>query len=499
MKLDDPVQKYLPNSVRMPTYRGKEITLLHLATHTSGLPREVNNMSPRSWRHPMADYTVGQLYAFLSNYKLHQAPGLRQEYSNLGVELLGHVIALKTGKDYETLVLERICRPLGMESTRITLTPELKSRLAIGHAMPGRPVPGMDFSILPGAGGLRSTANDLLKFISAYMGLTPSPLSSLMQKAEAFHSLEDGAKRRLLWWGDEAVFEHGGLTFGYRTELAFDSKKRRGVVLLSNCASSGIMATWRAALLDGHSLLPARTAPVDAMLYDRCVGQYQTDQRNICTVRREGERLMIQWIGKPGQGVPCPSYEVFPQSESVFYNKCWNTQVTLVRDGEDQPIKIILDDSQVCVEATKISTNLPAMPAPIRADSKLYDGYVGQYRYGMLFGLVHFGPTFSIRHETDELGDHLVGEVRGNHLDAYIKGTDSRLLGGEMFPESETTFFNPLAGNLQITFVRNKKGKATHLMIELNGMKLRGDRISDKPAKQGIASGFSSRALSRKL
>jgi hypothetical protein len=105
MKLEDPVQKYLPDSVRMPTWQGKEITLLHLATHTSGLPRDSD----------------GELYAFLSHCTLHQAPGVHWEYSNLGMGLLGHVIALKACKDYETLVVERICQPLGMDST-LTVT-----------------------------------------------------------------------------------------------------------------------------------------------------------------------------------------------------------------------------------------------------------------------------------------------------------------------------------------------------------------------------------------
>src|SRR2546423_10419498 len=89
MKLGDPVQKYLPDSVKMPTYQGKQITLLHLATHTSGLPGGPNNLSPKSWRDPdQADYTVEQLYSFLSHDKLPRAPGIQEEYSNLGTELL---------------------------------------------------------------------------------------------------------------------------------------------------------------------------------------------------------------------------------------------------------------------------------------------------------------------------------------------------------------------------------------------------------------------------
>src|SRR5436190_2949681 len=107
MKLEDAVQKYLPESVKVPTYQGKEITLLHLATHTSGLPRD---------RHQEA-------YTALPRCTLRQPPGSSREYSNFGMALLGHAIALKAGKDYETLVVERICKPLGMESTRVNPPP----------------------------------------------------------------------------------------------------------------------------------------------------------------------------------------------------------------------------------------------------------------------------------------------------------------------------------------------------------------------------------------
>ncbi len=104
---DDPVQKYLPASVRMPTRHGKQITLLHLASHQSGLPREATNLAPRTWRDPYAEYTVEQLCRFLSTYKPRRDPGAQFEYSNVGVALLGHVIALKAGQDYESLVVER--------------------------------------------------------------------------------------------------------------------------------------------------------------------------------------------------------------------------------------------------------------------------------------------------------------------------------------------------------------------------------------------------------
>ena len=156
MRLDDPVAKYLPATVKMPTRDGKEITLRHLATHTSGLPHFAENLVPKRVDNPFADYSVEELYAFLSGYKLVDDPGTKFEYSSLGMGLLGHAIALKAGSDYESLVVERICRPLNMDSTRITLTPELKSRFATGHNRFGEAVPSWDRQTQLGGSALRS-------------------------------------------------------------------------------------------------------------------------------------------------------------------------------------------------------------------------------------------------------------------------------------------------------------------------------------------------------
>jgi D-alanyl-D-alanine-carboxypeptidase/D-alanyl-D-alanine-endopeptidase len=225
----------------MPTYNGKEITLLHLATHSSGLPLVPDNLDPKRADNPYADYTVEKLYAFLSGYQLTNAPGTKYEYSELGMELLGQVIALKAGTNYESLVVDRICRPLKMDSTRVTLTPELKSRLATAHDQLGYAVPGLDFQTLVGGSGLHSTANDLLKYLSANLGLTPSSLTPLMEKAHVVHfqSPHKGVRMALAWGvvyypqGREFVL-HGGGTPGCTTFVIFDKARRRGVVVLSS-------------------------------------------------------------------------------------------------------------------------------------------------------------------------------------------------------------------------------------------------------------------------
>ena len=115
--LDDPAAQYLPEPVRMPERSGKAITLLDLSMHCSGLPRVPGNLNPKDPANPYADYSVDDLYQFLSGYTLPRDPGSEVECSNLGAGLLGHILARRAGTDYETLVRARITEPLSMPDT----------------------------------------------------------------------------------------------------------------------------------------------------------------------------------------------------------------------------------------------------------------------------------------------------------------------------------------------------------------------------------------------
>ena len=244
MKLDDPVAKYLPKSVKVPARNGKQITLLDLATHTAGLPRDPSNLTPAGGlpENAFADYSVEKLYAFLSSFALDRYPGDKFEYSNVGMALLGHVLALKAGTNYEGLVVKRICRPLKMNSTRIALSTELKARLARGHDQVGKPAPNWEFQVYDGAGGLRSSANDLLKYVSANIGLTPSSLTPLMEQTHVIRhkGTPTHGDTAMDWVAREAyqppgmeLLGHGGATGGYQAWVGFDKRQRRGVVVLT--------------------------------------------------------------------------------------------------------------------------------------------------------------------------------------------------------------------------------------------------------------------------
>ncbi|UJP05358.1 MAG: beta-lactamase family protein [Nitrosomonas sp.] len=100
--LTDPIAKYLPEEVVVPQRGDKVITLVDLATHMSGLPRMPDHFAPVNPDNPYADYSVEQLYQFLSNHQLTRDIGTQWEYSNLGYGILGHILARRAGTDYET-------------------------------------------------------------------------------------------------------------------------------------------------------------------------------------------------------------------------------------------------------------------------------------------------------------------------------------------------------------------------------------------------------------
>ena len=130
LKLEDPAEKYLPDTVKMPSRNGAKITLGHLASQNSALPRMPSNFRPKDPGNPYADYTVDDMYAFLSANTLQRDIGEKFEYSNLGMGLLGHILSQRAGMDYEKLIIERISHLLGMDDTRIALTDDMKKRLA---------------------------------------------------------------------------------------------------------------------------------------------------------------------------------------------------------------------------------------------------------------------------------------------------------------------------------------------------------------------------------
>jgi len=101
VEVTDPVSQYLPADITVPERNGRKITLQDLSTHSSGLPNLPTNIAPKDMSNPYADYSVEQLYQFLSGYQLPRDIGAKYEYSNLAVGMLGHALARRAGMSYE--------------------------------------------------------------------------------------------------------------------------------------------------------------------------------------------------------------------------------------------------------------------------------------------------------------------------------------------------------------------------------------------------------------
>ena len=355
VRLDDPVAKYLPPSVRVPSRNGKQITLLDLATQSSGLPRMPNNFTPKDQNNPYADYTVDQMYAFLSAYELSRDIGAQYEYSNLGVGLLGHALSRRAGKSYEALVTERILKPLGMSDTKITLDAAAKSHLALGHSANGAAAANWDLPTLAGAGAIRSTANDMLKFIAANLDSTSKPLGPVLATTHYARRDVDAAQMKIgLNWhilnafGRPLVWHNGG-TGGYRSFIGMDAATQRGVVVLSNQSIGADDIGFH--LLDARApLAPApkvrKEIAVDPALLETYVGVYQLSPTFSLTITREGASLFGQATGQP-------KIEMFAESPTEFFLKDVDAQITFEKDPAGKVTRLILHQGGMNVPGVK--------------------------------------------------------------------------------------------------------------------------------------------------
>ena len=357
--LTDPISRYLPADVTVPARGGRQITLEDLVTHTSGLPRLPSNLAPGDPANPYADYTVPQLYAFISSYELPRDIGVRYEYSNLGAGLLGHILARRAGVDYETLVRTRITQPLGMTSTAIGLTAEMKPRLVAGHNAGRVAVPLWDIPTLAGAGGLRSSADDLLIFLSAQLGLEPTALSAAATSTLATRrpTGQAGLEIALGWHllktpgGGEIAWHNGG-TGGYRSFIGFNRANRTGVVVLSNMSTAaGADDIGRHLLEAGFPLMKATAArkaiTVTGELLEGYVGKFELAPSFVIAITREGTRLFLQATNQP-------RFELFAETERKFFLKEVNAQVTFEVDEKGRAVQLILHQAGANQPAKRI-------------------------------------------------------------------------------------------------------------------------------------------------
>jgi len=249
--LDDPAAKYLPPHVAMPDFEGRGITLRDLVTYTAGLPAFPADFPALDKAKPFPNYPIDQMYAALGATKLPYAPGEHYRYGNFGYGLLGHVLSRCAGMRYEDLVVQRICAPLGMDSTRISLTPSMQARRAPGHSDNLKMVASWHQPpAFEAASAFSSTVNDMLKFLAAAMGQRPSGLAPAfaalleprrLMKSKTFPDMSVAAGWFIHADHDDELIWKNGDTLGFTSFMGYSAKSQTGVVLLANGECGGIL------------------------------------------------------------------------------------------------------------------------------------------------------------------------------------------------------------------------------------------------------------------
>jgi len=272
--------------------------------------------------------TDQSLYPFLSHYELTRDVGTEWDYSNIGYWLLAQALTSRAGTDYETLLRTRITAPLNLSSTAITLSPKLKSRLATGHDANLQPAPNVLtvplYATMAPAGGLVSTASDLIKFLRATMLEQRSPLAPAAAAMLATRRPLGPNREQALGWvivgkDDEALIAHDGGTMGYASAMAWDPRKRIGVVVLENQVGDVSDIAY-------HLLRPSfplakplivkhKEIVLDQDTLDLYIGRYDATREGVFTIVRDGDGLAID--SPPDWGLP--KLHLRPESRRDFF------------------------------------------------------------------------------------------------------------------------------------------------------------------------------------
>lgn len=451
-KLNEPVAKLLPG-FSVPSRDGKYITLDNLAEQHSALPRNPTNLDPTDPHNPFADYDAKKLKAFLASYKLTRDPGSKYEYSNLGVGLLGYALARQNGMTYGALAEKKILKPLGMHLSGAKITPAMRKHLAAGHNAQGKPAENFSMKALAGAGVIKSTGADMLRYLKANMGITKTPLDGAMRFAHKPRMPAFGNEKIGLVWmtrpdKDGDVVWHNGETGGYTSFLGFTADGKHGVVILTNIQQS-VDDLGFATLLADAKLAPTEAAThLSKQALNQYVGNYRLAPHFIVSAFRKGDQLYAEATGQ----APFP---IFPSARDEFFAKIANIQISFKR-GKQGTVNGLVLHQNGDHDAPRISSSVAERSTygkpPLNLPVSTLKEYVGHYRF--------------------ESGGQVVITLKGEQL--YAQGTDESAFA--IYP-SKKDVFHPVI-NSKLTFKRGKNGKVDALVLRYLGRSQRASRVS---------------------
>lgn len=476
LKLDDPLQSLLPDGVKAPMRNGESIRLYQMSNHTSSLPRLPNNFSPTNPANPYADYTEDLMFDFLSSYELPRDIGSKYEYSNYAVGLLGNVLASSDNMTYEELMIKIIAEPLGMKQTTITLTPKMRKNLAMGHDQ-GQQVENWDLPTLAGAGAIRSTAVDMLKYVAANMGIEKSDLYSAMQLSHQNSGSEESEPIVGLGWhimprGEMNIVWHNGSTAGYSTFTGFVDGGDRGVVVLSN--SSANVDDIGVHLLDATATLvspkPSIATELKNRMKDKGVDELKASYWDLKKNQpddfdyseNELNDLGYYYLERSNMEAALAIFQInveaFPSSSNVYdsYGEA------LMKNGDNEGAIVNFKKSVEINPANangiemlkKLGVDTDDLVATVVVDDAVLESYVGQY----------------------ELAPGFIITISKNGTQMMAKATGQGM--ATIFPKSQNEFFLKVV-DAQLRFNLNDEGQVESVTLFQGGRETTGKRMSE--------------------
>jgi CubicO group peptidase (beta-lactamase class C family) len=292
-----------------------------------------------------AKYSSADLARYVANYQPTRDAGSQWDYSNIGYWILSEALAARAGDNFENLIRKRVIVPLGLTNTGFTVSQKMRSDAAQGHDAALKPAPSVSslaiYSLMPAAGGLYSTANDLGKLLSAAMGLRSSPLSAAIKLTLEARRPTGGSEEQALGWtvagkGDDEIIYRDGGTYGFASSIAFDPKQRIGVVVLSNQNGSIDDIARHILRADTPLKTTAKTShteiTIDPTVLDRYVGRYEVKGEGTFTVAREDNFLTIESPADWG----LPKLRIRPETERDFFAAELPLHITFQSDAGDR-------------------------------------------------------------------------------------------------------------------------------------------------------------------
>ena len=454
--LDDPIAKLLPPGTNVPGFNGHEITIGQIVTHTSGLPVIPAQYHAADFNNPYADATERDLLDALATTRLTREPGSKWEYSNFAMIVLSYALAKRNGKDYETLLRERLLVPLGMNDAYVAMRPP-QVHLAQGHLSNENPTIPWDFHPnMAGVGGVRATLPDMLRYLEGELGTRDSAITPALGLTQEQVANVGGHRMGMNWNlstvnGHTRIFHEGG-TGGYSSFAGFDRATKRAVVLLSDTAltSIGGLAPLGLYLLDPASPIgaPHVVATANAQLVDALVGKYRLQNGLGIELRHKQSGLTIQADNQP-------EFEMGYDSAGDFYPLKFDAVLRPKRKADGTYTFTWLQRGAVL--AAERNYPPPAIANKWTPTDAQLKEYVGSYPVTPNFGLRVF--------------------VTGTQL--LLQGTNQRSIG--LAPVERDVFVTESV-SAEIDFARDADDKVIALTLKQRGQVLQGKRYQDAAA-----------------